>query len=141
MYGRNLKAYQRTNLEAELSVADPHRIVQMMFEGLLERLAQSKGAILRKDFEYKSDRISKALGIVNGLQVSLDKKQDPELYEKMYALYDYIKELINEASTKLTVEPLDEAIKLILPIKQAWDNIPPEARAEAYARKQAQQGN
>lgn len=140
MYGRNLKAYQRTNLEAELSVADPHRIVQMMFEGLLERLAQAKGAILRKDYEYKANRVAKAVGIVNGLQASLDRRQDPELYDRMYALYDYIRDLINDASAKLTTEPLDEAIKLILPIKQAWDSIPPEARAEAYARKQGQAG-
>jgi len=53
MYGRNLKAYKRTNLEAELSVADPHRIIQMMYEGLIERLSQAKGAIFRNDFEYK----------------------------------------------------------------------------------------
>lgn len=56
MYGRNLRAYQKTNLEAELSVADPHRIVQMMFEGLIERQAQIKGAIERKDYAYKADR-------------------------------------------------------------------------------------
>ena len=34
MYGRNLKAYNRTKLEAELLVASPHRVTQMLFEGL-----------------------------------------------------------------------------------------------------------
>ena len=68
MYGRNLKAYKRTNLEAELSVADPHRIIQMMYDGLIERLSQAKGAILRNDFEYKANRLDKAIGIINGLQ-------------------------------------------------------------------------
>ena len=33
MYGRNLKAYNRTKLEAELLVASPHRVTQMLFEG------------------------------------------------------------------------------------------------------------
>lgn len=124
MYGRNLKAYQKTNLEAELSVANPHRIVQMLFEGLIERLSQAKGAILRKDYEYKSNRITKALGIVNGLQASLDMSYDKELGQRMYALYDYLKTLINKASIELSVEPIDEAIKLIMPIKEAWDKIP-----------------
>lgn len=119
MYGRNLKAYQKTNLEAELSVANPHRIVQMLFEGLIERLSQAKGAILRKDYEYKSNRITKALGIVNGLQASLDMSYDKELGQRMYALYDYLKTLINKASIELSVEPIDEAIKLIMPIKEA----------------------
>ena len=131
MYGRNLKAYQRTNLEAELSVANPHRVVQMMFEGLLERLSQSKGAILRKDYEYKADRISKATGIINGLEMSLDPKQDPELAERMAALYEYMKDRLNEASLKLDVAPIDEVIELLLPIKQAWDNIPESEKEKA----------
>lgn len=129
MYGRNLRAYQKTNLEAELSVADPHRIVQMMFEGMLERLAQIKGAIERKDYAYK------ALGIINGQQTSLDRSQDPGLYDRLYALYDYIKELVNKASVELSMEPIDEVARLIAPIKQAWDKITPEAKAEAYARQ------
>ncbi|MGN1281138.1 MAG: flagellar export chaperone FliS [Succinivibrio sp.] len=131
MYGRNLKAYKRTNLEAELSVADPHRIIQMMYEGLLERLSQAKGAILRHDYEYKANRISKAVGIINGLQTALDKKGNPELFDRMYALYDYMKELLDKASVSLEVGPIDEVINLILPIKQAWDNIPQDVKEKA----------
>lgn len=130
MYGRNLKAYRKTNLEAELSVADPHRVIQMMFEGLIERLSQAKGAILRNDLEYKSDRISKASGIIEGLQLSLDKKEDPVLADRMFALYDYMKELLAKASVSLDVAPIDEVINLILPIKQAWDQIPNDIKEE-----------
>ncbi len=111
MYGRNLKAYRKTNLEAELSVADPHRVIQMMFEGLIERLSQAKGAILRNDLEYKSDRI-------------------PVLADRMFALYDYMKELLAKASVSLDVAPIDEVINLILPIKQAWDQIPNDIKEE-----------
>lgn len=128
MYGRNLKAYKRTNLEAELSVADPHRVIQMMYEGLIERLSQAKGAILRHDFEYKADRISKAVGIINGLQSALDSSKDPDLGQRMYALYDYMKELLNKASVSLEVAQIDEVINLILPIKAAWDQIPQDIK-------------
>ena len=128
MYGRNLKAYKRTNLEAELSVADPHRVIQMMFDGLIERLSQAKGAILRNDYEYKANRINKAVGIINGLQVALDKNEDPQLFDRMYALYDYMKTLLDKASVSLDVAPIDEVIKLITPIKQAWDKIPQDVK-------------
>ncbi len=133
MYGRNLKAYRRTNLEAELSVADPHRIIQMLFDGLIERLSQAKGAIERKDFEYKADRLSKAVGILNGLQMSLDTKQDPELGNRLFSLYDYMKELLNKATTSLEIKPIDECISLIMPIKQAWDQIPENVKSETNA--------
>ena len=128
MYGRNLKAYKRTNLEAELSVADPHRVIQMMFDGLIERLSQAKGAILRNDYEYKANRINKAVGIINGLQVALDKNKDPQLFDRVYALYDYMKTLLDKASVSLDVAPIDEVIKLITPIKQAWDKIPQDVK-------------
>ncbi|MBQ9274593.1 MAG: flagellar export chaperone FliS [Succinivibrio sp.] len=134
MYGRNLRAYKKTNLEAELSVADPHRIIQMMFEGLLQRLSQAKGAIERKDFAYKSDRISKAVGIINGLQMSLDRSKDPELGDRMSALYTYMKERLNVATTTLETAPIDEVIKLVMPIKQAWDSIPENIKQETNAK-------
>ena len=128
MYGRNLKAYKTTNLEAELSVADPHRVIQMMYEGLIERLSQAKGAIMRHDYEYKADRISKAVGIINGLQSALDNRSNPELGQRMFALYDYMKELLTKASVSLDTAPIDEVINLILPIKQAWDQIPQDIK-------------
>ena len=128
MYGRNLKAYKKTNLEAELSVADPHRVIQMMYEGLIERLSQAKGAIMRHDYEYKADRISKAVGIINGLQSALDHRSNPELGPRTFALYDYMKELLTKASVSLDTAPIDEVINLILPIKQAWDQIPQDIK-------------
>ena len=128
MYGRNLKAYKKTNLEAELSVADPHRVIQMMYEGLIERLSQAKGAIMRHDYEYKADRISKAVGIINGLQSALDNRSNPELGQRMFALYDYMKELLTKASVSLDTAPIDEVINLIIPIKQAWDQIPQDIK-------------
>ena len=128
MYGRNLKAYEKTNVEAELSVADPHRVSQMMYEGLIERLSQAKGAIMRHDQEYKADRISKAVGIINGLQSALDNRSNPELGQRMFALYDYMKELLTKASVSLDTAPIDEVINLILPIKQAWDQIPQDIK-------------
>ena len=139
MYGRNLKAYQRTNLEAELSVASPHRVIQMLFNGLLERLSQAKGAIERKDYEYKANRISKALGIIEGLQGALDRKENPALGDKMYALYDYMKELLGAASSTLDEKPIDEVISLLMPIKNAWDNIPEDIKQKTNAEIVARQ--
>ncbi len=139
MYGRNLKAYRRTSLEAELSVATPHRVIQMLFNGLLERLSQAKGAIERKDYEYKADRITKALGIIDGLQGALERKENPELSDKMYALYDYMKLQLTQASSSLDASPIDEVMKLLMPIKQAWDNIPEDVKTKTNAELMSRQ--
>ncbi len=134
MYGRNLKAYKKTNIEAELAVADPHRIIQMLYEGLLERLSQAKGAILRNDFAYKADRIAKAQGIIYGLENSLDRKADPALYDRMLALYEYMRDRLTTAAVSLETAPIDECINLLIPIKQAWDKIPNDVKEKVNSQ-------
>ncbi len=133
-YGRYMKAYRKTDLEAEISVADPHRLTQMMFEGLIDRLAQAKGAIERKDFETKAEKISKAVGIINGLQATIKKEYNPEVGQRLYELYDHMKYKLADASATLSIEAIDEVIALIQPIKEAWDNIPNDVKDKINAQ-------
>ncbi len=140
MYGRYMKGYRKTKLEAELSVATPHRVLQMMFEGLLERLAQAKGAIEIQDLAAKSEMLSKAVGIINGLQMSIDQSVDPELGQRLSQMYEYMKQRLNDASVSLDTAAIDEVIELITPIKEAWDNIPSDVRDKMNAVLEAQKG-
>ena len=139
MYQKNLKAYKTNILEAEMSVADPHRVIQLMMNGLLERLAMAKGAIDRKDYEAKAVAISKAQAIINGLQDSIDMTQG-EISERLYALYDYMKQRVIDASVNMDKQPLDEVANLMITIKIAWDKIPDEEKQKAYEMREQQQG-
>ena len=136
MYNRNLKAYKTTSLDAEIAVADPHRVIQMLMQGLLERLAQAKGAIDRRDYSAKSTSISKAMAIINGLQDSLDLSYG-QIPQDLYALYDYMKERLMDASRNMDCGPIDEVANLIITIKSAWDNIPETEKQQAFAQQQA----
>ena len=40
-----MKQYQTVNVNAQVSEADPHRLIQMLMEGGLQRVAQAKGAM------------------------------------------------------------------------------------------------
>lgn len=136
MYNRNLKAYKTTSLDAEMAVADLHRVIQMLMQGLLERLAQAKGAIERRDYSAKSTSISKAMAIINGLQDSLDLSYG-QIPQDLYALYDYMKDRLMDASRNMTCEPIDEVANLIITIKSAWDNIPDTEKQKAFVQQQA----
>lgn len=129
-YGRYMKAYNRTKVEAEINVATPYRITQMMFEGLIERLNQAKGYIELGDLEKKALYLGKALGILNGLQSAVDPSYDEELGYRIIGLYEYLKERVNDANANNDIAPIDEVIRMMTPIKEAWDNIPPEIRDE-----------
>ncbi len=134
MYNRILKAYTTTSLDAESAVADPHRVIQMLMQGGLERLAQAKGAIERRDFSGKSTAISKAMAIINGLQDSLDLSYG-QIPQDLYALYDYMKDRLMDASKNMDCEAIDEVANLMITIKSAWDNIPDAEKQKAFEQQ------
>ncbi len=134
MYHKNLQAYKKQNLQADLSVADPHRVIQLMMQGVLERLALAKGAISRRDFEVKSVAISKAQELLIGLQNGLDLSQG-KIAEDLYALYDYMKDRLWVASSKLDIDAIDEVVTLMLTIKSGWDQIPEADKQQGFAKR------
>lgn len=131
MYNKSIQAYKVTKIDSELAVADPHKIIQLMYQGLLERLAQTKGAIDRKDFEAKSKLISKSMAIINGLNDSLDMSQG-EISENLSSLYLYMNERLFIAGKGMDKAIIDEIAGLVITIKSGWDQIPDSAKAEAY---------
>lgn len=136
MYHKNLKAYTANSLQAEMLVADNYRVIQLMMQGTMEKLAQAKGAIERRDFEAKSAAISKAMALLNGLQDSLDLSYG-QIPEDLYALYDYMKYRLMDASRNMDVAPVDEVAQLFITIKSAWDSIPQAERMQALAQQLA----
>ncbi|MEG0006825.1 flagellar export chaperone FliS [Aeromonas lusitana] len=135
MYNRNLKAYKATSIAADLTVADPHRVIQLMMQGFLERLAQAKGAIERNDMEAKSVAISKAQGLLHGLQDALDMSQGA-MAEDLYGLYAYMDERIWDASLARDIAPLEEVMGLMVTIKSGWDQLPEAEKQQGYQMRQ-----
>lgn len=135
MYQKKLEAYKNLNLEAEISVASPHRVIQMLMQGLLERLAQCKGAIVRRDFEAKAVAVSKAQALIHGLQDSLDLSQG-KIAEDLYALYSYMNQKLMSASINLNIDDIDEVAQLMITIKSAWDQIPEQEQQKAYETRE-----
>ncbi|WP_024872835.1 flagellar export chaperone FliS [Tolumonas lignilytica] len=134
MYSKNLNAYKKQALSADMSVADPHRVIQLLMAGVLERLALAKGAIDRKDYAEKSTAISKSLGIINGLQDALDLSHG-ETAQQLYDLYDYMKDRLMDASLKMDKDAIDEVANLMLTVKSGWDQIPESEKQKAYAQQ------
>ncbi|MCE9925257.1 flagellar export chaperone FliS [Aeromonas media] len=137
MYHRNAHAYKAKSLQAELLVADPHRVIQLMMQSVLERLAQAKGAMERQDLAAKGEAVAKAQALLRGLQDSLDLKQG-QVADDLYSLYEYMNERVWQAGRELTPALLDEVSGLMLTIKSAWDQIPEEAKQEGYQQRQQQ---
>lgn len=64
------------------------------------------------------------------MQDSIDMTQG-EISERLYALYDYMKQRVMDASINMDKQPLDEVANLMITIKLAWDKIPDEEKTES----------
>lgn len=126
---RALSQYQKVNSEAAVEAASPHKLIQMLMQGCLQRIAEARGALQRRDIPAKGEAIGKAIGIVTGLQASLNKEVGGALPEQLDALYDYMQRRLVEANLKNSDEMLDEVAQLMRTVKEGWDGIEQAATA------------
>lgn len=123
-----LKQYRQLGLETQINSASPHRLIQLLMEGALERLNGAKAAMERGDTATKGALIGKAMGIISGLRSSLDMSvEGSDLPERLDNLYDYMGRRLLEASAFNKAEMVVEVIDLLKTVKSGWDGIEPQA--------------
>lgn len=122
-----LQAYQRVNAQTSITDADPHKLIQLLYNGALERINMAKARMQVKDFEGKGRLISKAIEIISGLRGFLDFDKGGDLALRLESLYDYMERTLFEANSKNDIAKLDEVADLLRSIKEGWDGIREEA--------------
>jgi len=134
-----IKAYNQVAVHTGVNDASPHRLIQMLLEAALEKIAKAKGFMTNKKIQPKGENIGLAISIIDVLRASLDMQAGGEISKNLEALYDYMTRRLTEANLKNDVAMLDEITNLLLPIKQAWDAIPEDVRAAHQQQQQMQQ--
>ncbi len=121
--------YAAVNKQTGVEGANPHQLIQMLYEGAIENMARAKGCMERKDFSGKGDTLGRAINIIGGLQSFLDKEKGGEVAENLDALYDYMSRRLFEASKDNDIAMVDEVIGLVREVKTGWEGIKDEATA------------
>ncbi|GIU20159.1 flagellar export chaperone FliS [Shewanella sp. MBTL60-007] len=120
----SLQSYRKVSLDSSIAVASPHKVIQMMFAGALERLAQGRYAIEQNNLELKGVSLGKAISIVAGLNSSLNMEAEGDVAGNLSALYDFMLQRISDANVNNDVKAIDDASDILRTIKEAWDTIP-----------------
>lgn len=123
-----MRYYNDTASACIAEEASPHRLIAMLYEGVLERLALARSAIARRDVVAKLRSINGAVAIVEHLRVVLDHEAGGELASRLDSLYDYMLRRMTQANAQNDVETLIEVSRLVNTIKSGWDQIGPDAR-------------
>lgn len=118
-----LKKYGSTRIGGEVDSASPHRLIQMLMEGVLERIARARGCIERNAMYEKGNYIANAVSIIEGLRASLDLANGGDIARNLSSLYDYMGRRLVTATIHNDIGMLDEVSRLMLEIKSGWDAI------------------
>ena len=136
---RGARAYETTGVETGVMAADPHQLVQMLFEGARLAIARSLIALEQGDIPSKGQAISRAVKIIyEGLNASLSWDANPEMADRLTLLYDYMVRRLTEANVRNDAKALREVDRLLAELEGAWKAIAPERRAGQAADVQPQ---
>ena len=115
--------YRKLDVESNIEDASPHRLIQLMMERALAKIAMARGHMERQEVQPKGSNLSDAINIIEALQASLNHKADERMSENFDALYGYMMRRLFEANLKDEVSILDEVAALLSELKEAWDAI------------------
>lgn len=130
-----VSAYKKVEVESVVTVADPHKLILMLFEGAQQALNRSKLYMQKNDIAARGEMISKAIMIIDhGLKASLDIKAGGTLAEQLSQLYDYMTDRLLQANLRSSVEIIDEVSHLLGELHEAWAEIGKKPTTSATSR-------
>lgn len=119
--------YQSVGVQTSIMDADSHRLIQLLYQGALDAMAQAKGAIERDDIESRNNCLNRAVQIVGGLRSFLDKEKGGDVADNLERLYEYVEVALFEANMNNDTAKIEHCAGLIREVKAGWDEIRDQA--------------
>lgn len=136
---RAASAYRRVAAETSVQSADPHQLVGLLFDALLQSIATARGAISRQDIAAKGAALGKAVRIIEeGLKAGLNLREGGEIAANLEQLYSYSVLRLTQANLRNDTSALEEVAHLIEPLATSWKQI--QGHGPAYLQPVAGRG-
>jgi len=129
------QAYKTVGVNTAVEGATPHKLILMLYDGLLRQLRLGRAHMQKGDLGAKATCLSKAISIIDqGLRASLNDEKGGDIAVRLRALYDYSERQLVHANARNDVAVIDEVIALFEPLRAAWHGIgeagqPPAAQS------------
>jgi flagellar protein FliS len=118
-------AYRTTAVETRVHEADPHKLIELMLEGAIQRLRMAEACIGSGDLPRKAKAASEAGALVDSLSGCLDFDQGGDIAARLEALYDYASRRIVAANAANDAQGFGEVARLLEDVFGAWKQIKP----------------
>ncbi|MDF3065116.1 MAG: Flagellar biosynthesis protein FliS [Polyangiaceae bacterium] len=129
-------AAQRYN-QVRMTTSSPGELLLALYDGLFRFLNGARICVERKEMARARELLSKSYAIISELYIALDHSLAPELCANLEALYGFAMDRVQLASRKALVEPIDEVIRVLSPLREAWQIAVPQATREQHEAHKA----
>ncbi len=128
---RQAAAYRKVEVAANIDGASPHKLIALLYQGILQSLTAARLALASGNISAKNEQLGRAVRYIEeGLIVSLDEGRGGELAQNLRGVYSYSLARLTLANLRNDETLIREVIDLIEPLARAWDQIGPTAAKE-----------
>lgn len=119
--GKN-KQYLKNMVES----ASPMQLIVLLYDGAVQWLQMAKKEIEKNstrkppNWTEFSHNIDMTLKILTHLQESLNHEKSEDLSEKLFSLYEFLKNLVIKVNAYKKETDIDDAIDIIKNLKKSW---------------------
>ncbi len=127
--GGALGAYRKT----EVYTANKETLLLMMYSGVIRSLKRAIDAGEKGDGAERARFIVKAQEIVNELRSTLNFDVGGDIAKHLDSLYAFITERLVQATVDPKAEPIQDALKVLTTLNNAWEEAIASLRKEKAA--------
>ncbi|MEL7414201.1 MAG: flagellar export chaperone FliS [Pseudomonadota bacterium] len=120
-------SYQQVDLDAQAASANPHQLVVMLIDGLLDEIERIRGHLAANRLAEKGTGINKCMNILIGLSSALDEENGGEIAENLRQLYDFCQVELYYTSVQNDATRLDNVERVMGNIREGWMNFGQQA--------------
>ena len=118
-----VSAYQSVAAHGVVAAADPHRLILLLLDGALSRIAQARACNERAQRHDRNRHLERAVAMVGELRASLDLTQGP-LARNLDDLYEFVSRQLLLGQLSNDPQMLGGAASILQEIRMAWAALP-----------------
>jgi len=109
--------------QTQISTANQGKLIVMLYDGAIKFLNIALDNMSPRTYDVVNNNIIKAQDIITELLLSLNMDEGGEISQNLFNLYMYFKKQLLEANMKKDPEIINQILKLLKELRDAWDQI------------------
>lgn len=130
---------QQQYRKTQVATVDRGRLIVLLYEGAISFLTKAKACQQEEDIPGSCNLINRAQDIIDELNASLNMDQGGDIATNLRRLYLFMGDQLVKAKVSGQQEHLDEVIRMLTTLNEAWREAVAKPEAQEVLAKQGNQ--